>query len=904
MSPPGSSVVSVSNETEQIPFLRSPRGMLGHAALETAAWLCVLSLIALAFAVAGAIGFRETLDAPELATVTQSQRLNAFDFVGGVAGLAVIALFTAAGLLIPASLGSRLGSEMRHRLLAGAAVLTAISATGFVFVLNVWWGWLTAVFLGALVWLFRLVAPGLHRKPWRTAGIATVVLLVVVFAVEIEAGVGAGTPALRWVLLTSAVALVAAGILVLVSPRVPSTDADFTGQIPIHPRLLRKPVDIANPWACSVLFAVLGAVFVLSLPVIADYGFGPGAFAFMVAAALAGWAAGYEAGPTFAPGMSRPRLTAFALLAAGLLTVALGIIPELSGKAVLTGLVSFCVGVGVRAQNYDYSRRFGTVGGVVLALAVTAFAPVTELVISDATQWEINPTTFAYMAVGLIAAVLGGVAIFTFPPQGARGTFVDLVHAFDVPTDSPEQPGAPVAGSTAAGAAALQCDDSAGHQISVNGHSSDGAFHVPPARQPETGLFVAIEGPDGSGKSTQVTLLKERLVQEGFSSAIVTREPGGTAVGALIRHVVLDGEATAPRAEALLYAADRAQHSIELIGPALRARGIVITDRYIDSSLAYQGAGRQLGEDEVQGLSRWATYGTVPHLTLVLDVPPDVSAQRTGARGDENHLDAEGTEFRTRVRDTFLSLAAAQPDRYAVIDSSGSPAAIADEIWSALSGLIAQRVATGALVASHAQAEAPAPDSHSTGGAAGQSSGTDSATCILPAQHDASDIFGGHAANDAAFSGDEEHHPAVPVLPPHSSADDVLPDIDGIPDSAAVNSHDEPLEGAAGHTSGDGDDTDVLPSAAEVEGRRASLSGGTGSSAVPHAPAAGDDATTVLPEREAAGEEKTTVMPENQAPPRPGPREKLRAQAEIERRARERLREARRIPRRAQDERP
>lgn len=185
-----------------------------------------------------------------------------------------------------------------------------------------------------------------------------------------------------------------------------------------------------------------------------------------------------------------------------------------------------------------------------------------------------------------------------------------------------------------------------------------------------TGWFVAVEGGDGAGKSTQVALLAQRLRADGLD-VLVTRQPGGTPLGERLRELVLHGDHVSPRAEALLYAADKAQHVDTVVAPALAAGQVVVTDRYVDSSIAYQGAGRDLGPEEVAELQRWAVGGLKPDLTIVLDVTPDTGRRR---RGDvHDRLESEGDEFHRAVRDHFLVLAKADPDRYLVVDATLPP---------------------------------------------------------------------------------------------------------------------------------------------------------------------------------------------------------------------------------------
>ncbi|GAC1444571.1 MAG: hypothetical protein NVSMB55_21420 [Mycobacteriales bacterium] len=184
-----------------------------------------------------------------------------------------------------------------------------------------------------------------------------------------------------------------------------------------------------------------------------------------------------------------------------------------------------------------------------------------------------------------------------------------------------------------------------------------------------SGLFLAFEGGEGAGKSTQARLLVEWLESAG-REVVLTREPGATAAGAQIRSLLLDPASggISPRAEALLYAADRAQHVAHLVLPALERGAVVVTDRYVDSSLAYQGAGRELELAEVARLSRWATGGLRPDLTLVLDIDPAVGLARVPAAPDR--IEQESLDFHRRVRQGFLDLAAADPDRYLVVPAA------------------------------------------------------------------------------------------------------------------------------------------------------------------------------------------------------------------------------------------
>ena len=184
-----------------------------------------------------------------------------------------------------------------------------------------------------------------------------------------------------------------------------------------------------------------------------------------------------------------------------------------------------------------------------------------------------------------------------------------------------------------------------------------------------TGLFITFEGGDGSGKTTQINLLATWLEARG-KTVVLTREPGGTDLGVELRNIVLHRKGfIAPRAEALLYAADRSHHIKSLVRPALERGEVVVQDRYLDSSVAYQGAGRVLDPEEVRELSLWATERLMPNLTVLLDVPAPVAKARQALTEREyDRLEAEAEDFHTRVRESYLSLAAAEPERFLVVN--------------------------------------------------------------------------------------------------------------------------------------------------------------------------------------------------------------------------------------------
>ena len=204
-----------------------------------------------------------------------------------------------------------------------------------------------------------------------------------------------------------------------------------------------------------------------------------------------------------------------------------------------------------------------------------------------------------------------------------------------------------------------------------------------------SGLFISFEGIDGVGKSTQADLLETWLQGKG-KTVVRTLEPGGTEVGVEIRKILLHHRGDlAPRAEAALFAADRAHHVASKIRPALSRGEIVITDRYFDSSVAYQGAGRELSQTEVRDLSIWAVGGLLPDLTVLLDLPADVARNRRNGSGTEpDRLESEKIEFFERARQAYLDLAKAEPNRFLVIDASATVEQMQQQIVDRVAGLI------------------------------------------------------------------------------------------------------------------------------------------------------------------------------------------------------------------------
>lgn len=209
------------------------------------------------------------------------------------------------------------------------------------------------------------------------------------------------------------------------------------------------------------------------------------------------------------------------------------------------------------------------------------------------------------------------------------------------------------------------------------------------------GYFIVFEGGDGAGKSTQVPLLAAWLREVSDREVLTVREPGGTELGAQIRAMVLHGGHVAPRAEALLYAADRAHHVAEVIAPALAEGAVVVGDRFVDSSIAYQALGRDLAEADVRAINDFATQGLRPDLVVLLDVDVSTGLGRLG--GQEDRLERAGVDFHARVRAYYLAAAAADPARYRVVDAAGPPEQVAARVRAVVADAMGIRVAGPAV---------------------------------------------------------------------------------------------------------------------------------------------------------------------------------------------------------------
>ncbi|MFI9239293.1 dTMP kinase [Streptomyces sp. NPDC053079] len=425
-------------------------------------------------------------------------------------------------------------------------------------------------------------------------------------------------------------------------------DKGRTGAIPL---LVLACAAIAGAIAAGVGVATLQAM---------DLGGGPVSFGLLVLALSGGPVVGIRGARKVLPGFSRRRLLALALALTGLALLAAGLVNDATTVLLLVVLAGVSAGVVANTghclldQETEEDRRARTTDHLHAVVRVTV--------------------AVGAVAAPLLAAAIGphriGDGSFVFAHGGAAFTLM-LVGALLLPV------GALVLGRT---------DDR--HGVPFHKDLLDSLRGGDPVEGVSgTGFFIAFEGGDGAGKSTQVQAIAEWIRAKGHE-VVVTREPGATAIGKRLRAILLDvaSAGLSDRAEALLYAADRAEHVASVVRPALERGAVVITDRYIDSSVAYQGAGRDLSPTEIARISRWATDGLVPNLTVLLDVSPETARERFTEAPDR--LESEPAEFHQRVRAGFLTLAAADPARYLVVDAGQAPEAVTTPVRHRLDQLL------------------------------------------------------------------------------------------------------------------------------------------------------------------------------------------------------------------------
>ncbi|MDT0300594.1 dTMP kinase [Streptomonospora wellingtoniae] len=415
----------------------------------------------------------------------------------------------------------------------------------------------------------------------------------------------------------------------------------------------------------SVFPAVAAVVGVARLHV-TTLGAGNAGFGVLFAAVFAGMGLGVVAGPRILHHLSRPRLFSVSMVVAALALLAAGLIPNMVMAAVLVALVggaagiTWATGVTLLHQELEDDIRTRTLGYLdavartELLVAVVA-APLIAAVVGDYTV-GFGDLDYEFLGTGAVLLITGVLVV---------SASLVVYRRVDTGGEAP---------LTKELFAALR---------GVPLPSAEAA----PEESRLPGTFIVLEGGEGAGKSTQAGRLSVWLREEGFE-VVTTREPGSTKLGMRLRALLLDREHTgmSARAEALLYAADRAEHVSSVILPALRRGAIVISDRYVDSTLAYQGAGRELARDEIERVNEWATEDLAPHLTVLLDIPPDQGLARLG--GSTDRMEAESEEFHARVRQGFRELAERDPSRYLVVDGRESAEEIGREIRRRLRPLL------------------------------------------------------------------------------------------------------------------------------------------------------------------------------------------------------------------------
>jgi dTMP kinase len=399
-------------------------------------------------------------------------------------------------------------------------------------------------------------------------------------------------------------------------------------------------------------FSAAGAVIGLARTFVGDLGGGDAAYGVLFGAVFTGLALGIAFGPKIFAQFSRRRLFGASLATAGVFLVLLAAISNLTLSIFIVIILGAFSGItwvtgftmlGMEVHDEVRGRTFAFVQSLirVTLVAVLAIAPIIAATIGEHryefqnVKLDYNGAQITMLIAGLIAVLIGVISYRQMRDRPTVSLWSDVV-------------------------AALQ-----GELGSITGGQTKGTF-------------IAFEGGEGTGKSTQSQLLAKWLEQEG-ETVVLSREPGGTELGKDLRKILLGHEtgAISPRAEALLYAADRAHHVFSVIRPGLDRGDVVITDRYFDSSAAYQGAGRVLNPSEVARISRWATESLYPTLTILIDVPAVIGLARLKSL---DRLEAEPQEFHERVRQEFLQIALMDPERYLVVDGTQTVEEIHTEI--------------------------------------------------------------------------------------------------------------------------------------------------------------------------------------------------------------------------------
>ncbi len=391
-------------------------------------------------------------------------------------------------------------------------------------------------------------------------------------------------------------------------------------------------------------FSAAGAVIGLARTFVGDLGGGDAAYGVLFGAVFTGLAIGIAFGPKIFAQFSRRRLFGASLTTSGIFLVLLALISNLVLSVIIVTILGAFSGIawvtgftmlGMEVHDEIRGRTFAFVQSLIriTLVAVLAIAPIIAATIGEH-RYEFQNLTLDYNGAqitigiaGLIAVLIGSVSYHQMKDRPNVSLWSDVLSALQ------------------------------GELGAITGQTTQG-------------IFIAFEGGEGTGKSTQSKLLAQWLEQEG-ETVLLSREPGGTELGKDLRKILLGHETgdISPRAEALLYAADRAHHVYSVIRPALDRGEVVISDRYFDSSAAYQGAGRVLNPTEVARISRWATESLYPTLTILIDLPAEIGLSRLQSR---DRLEAESNDFHERVRQEYLQIAMMDSERYFVVDGTQS----------------------------------------------------------------------------------------------------------------------------------------------------------------------------------------------------------------------------------------
>jgi dTMP kinase len=416
---------------------------------------------------------------------------------------------------------------------------------------------------------------------------------------------------------------------------------------------------------------------------------GSAGWGLVFAAVFGGLATGMFLGLRILSGFSRRRLFGLSIVGAGVPLVLIGLIPSLVPVVLLVIVlgafagIAYVTGYTIVGREVDDDTRGRTFaflqsGIRVVLFAVIAIAPglaagFTALVraITGSSTLQIGAVEYDAIGYNLVLLLSAVIAIWL-----GVVSYRQMDDRHGVP---------------------LRADLSAAFRRTfapVPAHPN-GQVPPPPGQPGRHGLLIAFEGGEGAGKTTQARLLAIWLREQGFD-VVATHEPGATKVGMRLRALLLDTAhaGLSPRAETLMYAADRAEHVASVIAPALDRGAVVVTDRFTDSSIAYQGRGRNQETAQVAGLNRWATDGLQPDLTILLDLPPAEGLSRRAPSADR--LEAEPADFHQRVREGFLAQAAAEPDRYLVLDATRPPDQLSREIQERIRDLLPDPVPAAA----------------------------------------------------------------------------------------------------------------------------------------------------------------------------------------------------------------